>query len=184
MDSLKGLAAMKSLAASKDDTPEGEEERDKVGICGAVLCLPFAIAMVIVGSQYWPGPCYGDAALWLVVAGAISMADASLKIYARFTKTKVDDAVVKKASPGLSLGFFCVVIWGSIQVFGSHSDVSFDSNDNDKYCPEVPHNFAFGILVVQWILLPFTCCCGMMSCMFSMCKQTSQSANVETAWKN
>ena len=60
MDSLKGLAAMKSLAASKDDTPEGEEERDKVGICGAVLCLPFAIAMVIVGSQYWPGPCYGQ----------------------------------------------------------------------------------------------------------------------------
>jgi len=196
MDSLKGLAAMKSLAASKDDTPEGEEERDKVGICGAVLCLPFAIAMVIVGSQYWPGPCYGDAALWLVVAGAISMADASLKIYARFTKTKVDDAVVKKASPGLSLGFFCVVIWGSIQVFGSHSDVCFalkdavgddleyQCTDDTKYCPEVPFNFAFGILIVQWIMLPFTCCCGMMSCMFSMCKQTSQSANVETAWKN
>merc|ERR1739844_787543 len=67
--------------------------------------------------------------LLLVVAGAISMADASLKIYARFTKTKVDDAVVKKASPGLSLGFFCVVIWGSIQVFGSHSDVCFALKD-------------------------------------------------------
>ena len=53
------MDALKNLAASKEDTPEGEEEREKVGICGAVLCLPFAIAMVIVGSQYWPGPCYG-----------------------------------------------------------------------------------------------------------------------------
>ena len=54
------MDALKNLAASKEDTPEGEEEREKVGICGAVLCLPFAIAMVIVGSQYWPGPCYGQ----------------------------------------------------------------------------------------------------------------------------
>ena len=79
---------------------------------------------------------------------------------------------------------------------GSHSDVCFalkdavgddleyQCTDDAKYCPEVPFNFAFGILIVQWIMLPFTCCCGMMSCMFSMCKQTSQSANVETAWKN
>ena len=48
------------------------------------------------------------------------MADASLKIYARFTKSKIDDQYVKKISPGLTLGFFCVVIWGSIWVFGKN----------------------------------------------------------------
>lgn len=186
------MDTLKNLTASKEDNPEGEEEREKIGICGAVLCLPFAIAMVIVGSQYWPGDCYSNAALWLVIAGAISMADATLKIYARFTKSKIDDQYVKKISPGLGLGFFCVVIWGSIWVFGAHSDVCFakldavndledECTDDNKFCPAVPHNFAFGILIVQWIMLPFTCCCGMMSFMFSMCKKKSQSANVETA---
>ena len=61
---------------------------------------------------------YSNAALWLVIAGAISLADASLKIYAHFTKSKIDDQYVKKISPGLSLGFFCLVIVGSVWVFG------------------------------------------------------------------
>ena len=98
-----------------------------------VQSCPDFISIYLLLLSLFIYPPYSDAALWLVVAGAISMADASLKIYARFTKTKVDDAVVKKASPGLSLGFFCVVIWGSIQVFGKNFYFYFEKFFNFTY---------------------------------------------------
>ena len=102
-------------------------------ICILVQSCPDFISIYLLLLSLFIYPPYRDAALWLVVAGAISMADASLKIYARFTKTKVDDAVVKKASPGLSLGFFCVVIWGSIQVFGKNFYFYFEKFFNFTY---------------------------------------------------
>ena len=120
-----------------------------------VKSCPDFISICLLLRSLFTYPPFSDAALWLVVAGAISMADASLKIYARFTKTKVDDAVVKKASPGLSLGFFCVVIWGSIQVFGKNFYFYFEKFFTN-YCLTYIIIFFFKInyyYVQKWALV-------------------------------
>ena len=42
----------------------------------------------------------------------------SLKIAAHYTKTKMDDRIVEMVIPFLDLVGFCVILWGTISVFG------------------------------------------------------------------
>ena len=61
---------------------------------------------------------YNSAATWLLVTGCIMISTNSLKIAAHYTKTKMDDRIVEMVIPFLDFVGFCVILWGTVTVFG------------------------------------------------------------------
>jgi hypothetical protein len=62
-----------------------------------------------------------------------------------------------------------LAIWGSVVVFGAYSTWSYDLavGDAADYCDYTCFMFAFVLLILRWVTMPFAICCG---CMKLMCK--------------
>ena len=56
--------------------------------------------------------------MYLILGGGIICVTTALKIFALFTKSECDDRIMEIVSPIADFVHFCVVIWGSIAVFG------------------------------------------------------------------
>ena len=158
------------------------------------------------------------AATFLTLGGGIVCATTLLKLVAILTPCEWDDKVMNILSPIADFVHFCIIMWGSVVVFGklfkTHLTYRFtvllknvcnfdltifftvskylDSfNDNffpgqygqwvykrpeidnaeldPNFCEYTPFMFAFVVLILQWILLPFLLCCSIMLCCCAFC---------------
>ena len=57
----------------------------------------------------------------------------------------------------------------SILFSGQYSQWDYVEKTSDHYCAYTPFMFAFVILILQWIFLPFILCCSIMLCCCAFC---------------
>ncbi len=62
--------------------------------------------------------CRNDAPLFLLIGGGITLGMTALKLVAWLTPCECDDKLANFLSPLANLANFCVLIWGSVVVFG------------------------------------------------------------------
>merc|ERR1711963_1071617 len=65
------------------------------------------------------------------------------------------------------LGEFGLAIWGSVVVFGAYSTWTYEEAVDETFCDYTCFMFAFVLLILRWVTMPFAICCG---CMKLMCK--------------
>jgi len=109
------------------------------------------------------------ATTFLILGGGIVCATTALKLIAFWTPCECDDKIMDIVSPISDFVHFCVIIWGSIVVFGQYSQWDYVEKTSDHYCAYTPFMFAFVILILQWIFLPFILCCSIMLCCCAFC---------------
>ena len=120
---LQSPKVMEALTNLAKNSQEGEEKREKSGVCSSFLVLAIAIPMVVVGTLNQGACVYSSAALFLMVNGGIGIGSSFTKIWIHFTRGKfgMDEAkekMYKNVLMGLDLGHFITIIWGAIVVFG------------------------------------------------------------------
>ena len=64
--------------------------------------------------------CRNDAPLFLLIGGGITLGMTALKLVAWLTPCECDDKLANFLSPLANLANFCVLIWGSVVVFGKN----------------------------------------------------------------
>ena len=64
--------------------------------------------------------CKNQAPLFLLIGGGITVGMTTLKLIAFLTPCEFDDKVANFLSPLANLANFCVLIWGSVVVFGKN----------------------------------------------------------------
>merc|ERR1719433_1873231 len=75
----------------------------------------------------------------------------------------------------LGITYLVILIWGSVVVFGSWPDWTSEDITSEDYCKDLPMQFAFGILVTAWVLIPLMCCgCICITCCIG-CAAASQA---------
>ena len=118
----------------QNQTPEERKERDKKLLLPNAIELALCIAMVVIGAQYSdPSDCRtGNVSLFLRLGGGIVLMTTALKILAVLTPCTMDDKIVQILSPVLEFVHLCVVIWGSISVFGK--DTYFKQIGQEPAC--------------------------------------------------
>lgn len=172
LDDLKNLdklEAMKSMSDGMD-----AKKHKKQHICGNLVQCVLGIVMLSIGGVYYP-ECNFDATTYLVVGGAIMLITNILSIVAILTPFEWDDKLTKSLTPMIGLVQFGIFLWGTIVVFGSYSSWTYDvgSNDEKYYCAYTPYLFAFVLLIIKWVLLPFIlalcCCCACLAVCCSCC---------------
>jgi len=114
---------MEALTNLAKNSQEGEDKREKSGVCSSFLVLAIAIPMVVIGTLNQTACVYSSAALFLMVNGGIGIGSSFTKIWIHFTRGKfgMDEAkekMYKNVLMGLDLGHFITIIWGAIVVFG------------------------------------------------------------------
>ena len=62
--------------------------------------------------------CKNEAPLFLLVGGGITVGMTALKLIAFLTPCEFDDKVANFLTPIANLANFCVLIWGTVVVFG------------------------------------------------------------------
>ena len=107
--------------------------------------------------------------------------------------------IMSAIGPLYAIAMFCILIWGSVIVFGKLNffsvllvdiiinptltglfliiinDIQFKGNygdweydetmkGDDNYCGYTPFLFAFVMLILHWLVLPFIICCACMMC--------------------
>ena len=133
---LQSPKVMEALTNLAKNSQEGEDKREKSGVCSSFLVLAIAIPMVVIGTLNQTACVYSSAALFLMVNGGIGIGSSFTKIWIHFTRGKfgMDEAkekMYKNVLMGLDLGHFITIIWGAIVVFGefkisiSNKELSF-----------------------------------------------------------
>ena len=103
----------------KTDDPAVREKQQKALVLPNLLSLAISIAMVVIGAQYYDDRfCRNDAPLYLLVGGGITVGMTGLKIFAWLTPCEFDDKLANFLTPLSSFANLCVLIWGSVVVFG------------------------------------------------------------------
>ena len=157
MDTFRSRIVKQQVASSEE-----KKKQQRAMLVPHTILSCFHIAMVIVGYQNY-GVCENDAPLYLLIGGGLNIGMTLLKWLAVLTPSDCDDKFVNGLIPVATLFSFCVMIWGSIAVFGPYSSWSYDPKDKDKedssYCPYIPFMFAFVILLLEWVLRPILVCC-------------------------
>merc|ERR1711879_234271 len=111
------------------------------------------------------------------------------------TPAEWDDKLTKSLTQLVVLGQFGMFGWGTIGVFGHYAswtdevvtNVLVAGEDGEKlyYCHNTPYMFAFVLLIIKWVMLPFIialcCCCACLTaCCACCCKgATGDSGTVE-----
>merc|ERR1712198_657816 len=77
-----------------------------------------------------------------------------------------DDKLARFISPLVVFAQFCIVMWGTILVFGWYSSWTYDVNNNtkDEYCGYTPYMYSFVMLILGWCTLPFLLFCSCQLC--------------------
>merc|ERR1712223_449820 len=72
-----------------------------------------------------------------------------------------DDRIMRLISPFVAFAQFCVVIWGSVLVFGWYSTWVYDPKfaETPEYCGYTPYMYSFVMLIIGWCTIPFLLCC-------------------------
>jgi len=153
-----------------NESPEDKQKRKKQMVLPNAGTLAICIAMLAVGISYnSEEDCKGKATTFLILGGGIVCATTALKLIAFWTPCECDDKIMDIVSPIADFVHFCVIIWGSIVVFGQYSQWDYVEKTSDHYCAYTPFMFAFVILILQWIFLPFILCCSIMLCCCAFC---------------
>ena len=63
----------------------------------------------------------------------------------------------------------------------THEDTENVNKDHEDYCPKVPFQFAFALLIILWIMLPCTICCSCCACIGKCFNKSSGEEPTETA---
>lgn len=130
------------------------------------------LTMVAIGAVHHRECVGNDATLFLIVAGGVQIFASSAKLLAYLTRIEL---LKKIESTGLlDLGYFAVVIWGAVKIFGkslyslSKCRVNNESvhilgsypawKANESLCPPSAFNFAFGSIIGFLIIFPLACC--------------------------
>jgi len=77
------------------------------------------------------------------------------------------------------LGDLGLAIWGSVVVFGAYSTWTYDlkaAAKDDTYCDYTCFMFAFVLLILRWLIMPFAICCGCMKLMCKGCPKGAQAS--------
>lgn len=110
------------------------------------------LTMVAIGAVHHRECVGNDATLFLIVAGGVQIFASSAKLLAYLTRIEL---LKKIESTGLlDLGYFAVVIWGAVKIFGSYPAWKA----NESLCPPSAFNFAFGSIIGFLIIFPLACC--------------------------
>ncbi|XP_040184781.1 transmembrane protein 272-like isoform X2 [Rana temporaria] len=127
------------------DSPSPNTHSTGLQICTLVIFTPLNIAMIVIGAVYID-KCSIDPniPIFLIVAGAVYLVGFVL-MPLKFVSEKAMHTV------GRILGLFslCWFITGSVWVFSI-----YDVNPRD--CDDTVYKFAFGILIVEYILACIT----------------------------
>merc|ERR1712228_441578 len=74
------------------------------------------------------------------------------------------------------LGDLGLAIWGSVVVFGAYSEWSYEGDVGPNYCDYTCFMFAFVLLILRWLIMPFAICCGCMKLMCKGCPKGDQAS--------
>ena len=110
---------LQSLKKLKPQTEEAEKKRKRNIVFGAIPNFATSIAMAIIGFLHnnekdCPGK---EATQFLITGGCVLGASSVLKFY-YLTKFQRLHSFTDVAYPILDFVYFCLVIWGSVEVFG------------------------------------------------------------------
>jgi len=152
-----------------NESPEDKQKRKKQLVLPNIGTLAVCIAMVAVGVSYnGEEDCKGKATTFLILGGGIVCATTVLKLIAFWTLwlCECDDKIMDILSPIANFAHFCVMIWGSVVVFGQYSQWTYEEKNSEFYCAYTPFMFAFVILVLKWSFFLFILCCMVCCCAF------------------
>jgi len=163
-----------------NESPEDRKKRKKSLVVPNIGTLAICIAMLAVGIQYNDEEeCKGKATTFLILGGGIVCATTVLKLIAILTPCEYDDKIMDILSPIADFTHFCIIIWGSVVVFGQYGQWVYEESDksSEHYCAYTPFMFAFVMLILQWIFLPFILCCSIMLCCCAFCYKAVDTDN-------
>jgi len=69
-----------------------------------------------------------------------------------------------------------LAIWGSVVVFGAYSTWTYEGAVGETYCDYTCFMFAFVLLILRWVTMPFAICCGCMKLMCKGCPKGAQAS--------
>ena len=112
---------VQSLKKLKPQNEEARKKQKRNIVYGAIPNFATSIAMAVVGFLYnndkdCPG---NEAPQFLITGGCVLGASSFLKFY-YLTKFPKLHAFTDFAYPILDFVYFCLVIWGSVEVFGKY----------------------------------------------------------------
>ena len=180
MDRFRARIAKHQVASSEE-----KKKQRRPLIIPNVFSLLLNIAMVIIGYQN-NGLCENDAPLYLLIGGGLGFGMTLLKIVAILTPSDCDDKFVNGIMPAANLINLGLMGWGSVEVFGAYSSWSYEEKDKDNkdlsYCPYTPFMFAFVLLILSWVLMPFFACCELCLAVLHCCNFMSPPADSATEY--
>jgi len=189
LDDLKNLEKMEAFKMMGDGMDA--KKNKKPHLCSYLVQCVMGIVMLSIGAVYYDD-CVFDATTYLVVGGSIMLITNLLSMIAVMTPAEWDDKLTKSLTPLVGLVQFCIFLWGTIVVFGHYASWSDDplkiTDENAEklyYCHRTPYMFAFVLLIIKWVMLPFIialcCCCACLTaCCACCCKGAAgESGTVE-----
>ena len=168
----------KSLDKLKPQNEEEEIKQKRLIAYGAIPNLITSIVMVTFGGLYnndedCPGK---EATQFLMVGGSVLAASCVIKLY-YLTKIEKLHKFANTFYPLLDLTYFCLIIWGSVKVFGKlhsftivirnfemccvtgvYDDWTSEDSTSPNYCVNSAFMMAFVTLIVYWIIMPLSIC--------------------------
>jgi len=151
------------------------KEPDYGKLCNAVVAFIFGCVMMGIGHSYGH-LCQNGAATFLFYGGLIKIISNifSILLFCFIRCAEKDGVISGKEYCGIGIlsliqtalwiGNLVVIIWGTIVVFGNYSTWTYEAPEegtptNMDYCDYTPFMFAFVLLILDWIILPFFVCC-------------------------
>ncbi|KAM4617417.1 transmembrane protein 272-like [Discoglossus pictus] len=147
------------MAESKETAKSGSQW------FSVALWMALSIAMIVIGSIHIDDcPVEPKIPIYLIVAGVVYVVGFTI-----IPLKKVTEASVYTTEGILALFSFCWFITGSVWVFRIYQD-------NPRGCNDTVYNFAFGILIFEYIFLAISaasiCLC---TCCFGILRSASNS---------
>lgn len=116
------MEGLKNLDKLKERFSQEPEEQKKKRKCGLVfntsINLILGIAMVSVGAVYDPDCTDGNATYFLQVGGSYLIISQVIKLAIYLIPMEMMDKLANSLAPALDFGYFIIIIWGSVIVFG------------------------------------------------------------------
>jgi len=150
---------LKSLDKLKPQNEEEAIKQKRFIAYGAIPNLITSIVMVTIGGMHnndedCPGK---EATQFLLVGGSVLAASSVIKLY-YLTKIEMLRKFADIFYPLLDLTYFCLIIWGSVKVFGVYDEWTSEDNTSANYCVNTAFMMAFVTLIVYWIIMPLSIC--------------------------
>jgi len=140
-------------------------EDNKAVVAGCCMFV-FAIVNVAIGATF-QNDCSFAVPTYLMAGGGITLALFGACMIAHLTPCECDNKIITFLSPFVALAQFCILMWGTILVFGWYSTWVYEPQyvGTPEYCGYTPYMYSFVMLIIGWCTLPFLifCCCAYIS---------------------